>query len=476
VDPAGSDFTIQVVKISHDHSDCTRPALPSFNVHNETVTFVLHESLGFHGGSLALWRSNFEQEKTILFEKQPDAPVVNGKVTIRVAIGDYFTISTVRTAAKGSHGPPPASEPAFPVPYAADFEGVGEGQEAPLFMQQIGAFEVHPEVGNATNHVVRQMVPELPIGWSDHGSNGPMTLIGMREWQDITVTIDFQLPSAQASACVAARVDQMWKQGIVVCVSWTGHWNLTIGGPPQNGVYSTPPIATGTAKPPLGDWHQLALTTLQATATATLDGESLCHQVDIRDIDTGFAAMGTNLWVPTQFDNFQVHPAEGSAPRWNPAGLVPKSCAAVDQAKLSAGTQLRVRDCQPNGIAALDQAFELLSDWQLRHIPSGLCAGAASAAKGATVVLQSCDFSSKLQMFKNDYTRIRNALEPLTLVANSGLGLSGAWDGGAVTVEEAGVKGRFAKWSAFPNTNQLRSSYTASDNSEYPLCLSTCPL
>ena len=126
-----------------------------------------------------IWRSNFEQEKTILFEKQPDAPVVNGKVTIRVAIGDYFTISTVRTAAKGSHGPPPASEPAFPVPYAADFEGVGEGQEAPLFMQQIGAFEVHPEVGNATNHVVRQMVPELPIGWSDHGSNGPMTLIGL---------------------------------------------------------------------------------------------------------------------------------------------------------------------------------------------------------------------------------------------------------------------------------------------------------
>ena len=29
------------------------------------------------------------------------------------------------------------------------------------------------------------MVPTLPIGWSDQGTRGPMTLIGMREWQDI---------------------------------------------------------------------------------------------------------------------------------------------------------------------------------------------------------------------------------------------------------------------------------------------------
>ena len=42
---------------------------------------------------------------------------------------------------------------------------------------------------------MRMMVPELPIGWSDHGSNGPMTLIGMREWQDVTVSAHFKLPA-----------------------------------------------------------------------------------------------------------------------------------------------------------------------------------------------------------------------------------------------------------------------------------------
>jgi hypothetical protein len=45
------------------------------------------------------------------------------------------------------------------------------------------------------NKVMRMMVPELPIGWSDHGSNGPMTLIGMREWQDVTVSAHFKLPA-----------------------------------------------------------------------------------------------------------------------------------------------------------------------------------------------------------------------------------------------------------------------------------------
>ena len=124
------------------------------------------------------------------------------------------------------------------------------------------------------------------------GSNGPMTLIGMREWQDITVGVDFRLPTAAASACVASRIEQMWKQGIVVCVSSAGAWNLTIGGPPQNGDFTSKPIASGsTVAPGVGAWHRLSLTTVQATATASLDGHILFDKTAIRDIDSGFAGM-----------------------------------------------------------------------------------------------------------------------------------------------------------------------------------------
>lgn len=125
------------------------------------------------------------------------------------------------------------------------------------------------------------------------------------------------------------------------------------------------------------------------------------------------------------------------------------------------------------------QEFELLPDWQLRHIPSGLCAAASSATAGAAVTLETCDFYSELQKFKNDYTRIRNAVDPMALVADSSLNLAGKIGGGAVTVTKStgkGSKGVFTKWCAFPNTNQLRDSYTAAVGSnDYPLCLSTCP-
>ena len=51
------------------------------------------------------------------------------------------------------------------------------------FADQIGAFEIHPSSDGKKS--LKQMVPELPIGWSDQGTRGPMTLIGMRERQDI---------------------------------------------------------------------------------------------------------------------------------------------------------------------------------------------------------------------------------------------------------------------------------------------------
>ena len=49
---------------------------------------------------------------------------------------------------------------------------------------------------------------------------------------------------------------------------------------------------------------------------------------------------------------------------------------------------------------------------------SQLCATAASATDGAKVTLEKCVFTAALQKFKNDYTRVRNAVEPFTLVAS----------------------------------------------------------
>ena len=63
---------MQVVKISHAHAACTRPPLPAFDVSPENVTFTLSPSLGPLPPSLVVYRSNFEAEHTILFERQED--------------------------------------------------------------------------------------------------------------------------------------------------------------------------------------------------------------------------------------------------------------------------------------------------------------------------------------------------------------------------------------------------------------------
>ena len=70
----------------------------------------------------------------------------------------------------------------------------------------------------------------------------------MREWQDVSIKVSFKLPSADAAACIGSRsvcvslclsvseplcacigsrVDQMWNDGIVLCVDGAGRYNLT---------------------------------------------------------------------------------------------------------------------------------------------------------------------------------------------------------------------------------------------------------
>ena len=438
--------------------------------------------------------------------RQPDiVPAADGSFELRVIDGDYFTVSTLRRATKGGFDAVPSSVPGFPLPHFEDFQAKPISQEAAYFADQIGAFEVHTEAaeaelhavshgggvggghaaspggvaaamveeevgsinaGGAVNKVLRQMVPQLPIGWSDHGSNGPMTLLGMREWHDISVSVDFRLPVAASAACIATRVEQMWKEGVVLCVGQTGSWNLTYGGPPQNGNYDLTRLVTkGTAgmSPGVGTWHTLSLTTVGGVASGSLDGTPLFAAQAVRDLDTGFAAIGTNAWYPIEFDNVNISQAGGGS-HWSPQ--TPPSCGAA-----TAGKALTVRPCQANGVVALDQSFELVAqDWKVRHLPSGLCV--TTAASDAPPTLESCVYRLDSQSFENDYTSIRNLVVPLS--TPDGRQLQGTTDGSVFVSSRHPPALSWDKWSYFPNTNQLRNQYTPILDLGYPMCLSTC--
>ena len=262
--------------------------------------------------------------------------------------------------------------------------------------------------------------------------------------------------------------------GIVLCVDASSRYNLTVGGPvlPKKGQdesqnHNQVSYASGTAEVvvELGKWHTLELTTIAGTASGSLDGKPLFTGSAIRSLDTGFGALGMNDWYGVQFDDFSVKQA-GS--RWTPEK------SPCGPAKI--GDIVGARNCSTNGLPAPDMEWELQSSWQLKHIPSGLCATAESASPQSKLSLQKCEQigsqEGEPQQFKNDYTRIRNAMEPMTGL--NGLKLAGSVSGSVELREIPSLEGWWGTWVYFPNTNQLRNQYVANEKLGYPMCLSTC--
>ena len=433
------DFTIVIVKISHEHAPCTRPGLPYEAVSNEIANITINANMG-SPSELFFWRSNFEQEQKMQFEQQPKITLKNGMIAnLPVVLGDVLTISTISTGNKGSY-PNTKSDARFPLPHNDNFEGVVTSQEAPLCADQIGAFEVHQEEGK-TNKIMKQMVPEIPIGWSDHGSNGPMTLIGMKEWQDVTVQIDIKLPSGAASGCVATRVNQMWSNAVAFCVGSQGRWNLTYQGPPQSGVYTAKPIATGVVEAPgVGNWFNLMLTTVNESATVAYNNKTVQANIPIRNFDNGFAAFGSNMWYAVEYDNLSIRQAGDN---WTPKEVCPA-------AKI--GTKVTSRHCVSNGLSSSDMRFFMSSDYQIIHMESGLCVTADAAKDNAGLTLQPCVFNTPLQSFRNDYTTIRNGNRAVSL-NNTKIKLVGSPN--SAEVSTGTPSHGWNSWSYFPNTDQV---------------------
>jgi hypothetical protein len=91
----------------------------------ETVTFVIPPSVTATASqitSLHFYYSNYETEAPVAFEKQPDVKVAGGKFTLNVPVGSFITVST-RPGNKAELPKRAPYQPAFPLPYADDFQG-----------------------------------------------------------------------------------------------------------------------------------------------------------------------------------------------------------------------------------------------------------------------------------------------------------------------------------------------------------------
>jgi len=292
----------------------------------------------------------------------------------------------------------------------------------------------------------------------------------MREWQDVYISAKFKLPPHQGSdpqlyaACVAARVNQMWNNVVVLCIDSSGTWNLTDKGPALHPGSRAPlPLLAGKAHSAVGTgvWHSLSLAVQPSgnpdrdVASGLLDSEVLFANKAIRNLDTGFGAIGANRWFPIEYRNVSITRAPSG---WE----TPKGCSS--RRSVSGDAELTVEPCSRNGLISAYQQWTLLPSYQLLHTPSQKCASATSAGK---VILAKCDSTDEAQLFRNDYTMIRNSVRPMTVGDKTLVGFKS----GKVSL---GQKGDWNAWSYFPNTGQLRNQYDTDLDLGYPLCLSTC--
>ena len=524
VSPTLEYFTIVVVKISRDHASCTRPELwdwetndEFFHINIQLPTKLAQQQPNGNNDNdddeIQTWYSNLEQEETRLFEKLE--PTNNGglstvtksvddkdgfmtfDITLNVTVGSVFTV-TNQPKNVGHKGQPKTKskpDPFFPVPYFDEFNNTDNYDCDDCYTRylsdQQGAFEIqtvdaenYQEVsGTTTNETtiqrrraLVQMTPQLPVMyWLSQRPRGPVSIIGMTEWEDIEVEISFRLPNTYSSCCVSTRTGQHWLRGITFCTNTT-HWFVQYGGANLTG-YDTSSdyfIADGNHDITPNAWHTMSLSTAADHAECCINKETVL-EATIRVGDSGFAAIGVDSYAPVQYGYLHVKPV---GPSWTK----PTPTAISDSFPWS----LSVAHCTPNGYSMDSEQFELTANWQILHLPSRLCVTVLERDKlqhhttEPTLTLDQCRHDFPPQRFRHDYTRIRNVAEyplkhelgdlcatqdgrvSLTVRSSASSQVDKTQESNS-TVQGVSCAGAnsyfFAKWALYPNTHQLRNSF-----------------
>lgn len=350
----------------------------------------------------------------------------------------------------------------------------------------IGTFESKRLTrGNVTNTFVLQSTPQQPLDtWPGTIHHVPLTVIGMREWQDVRVAISIRLPNTTtAGACVGTRLDWTGDEGLMICFNRTSGWALTYGTPKRNDY--NPPILEGILPFSItaNRWYSLNFSTVRGVASSSFENMPLFINASVRDMETGFVGLGTTDFDAVAFDNVLIEPFV-SGSNWDEIPALPSGCSV----NATVGQVITVRHCNRNGIIASDQHFEILSNFQLRHVPSNLCVGIAatndSVITGTSLELQECNFTEPLQKFKYDYSNVQHKTVPF-IYEPTNLTIAGSTDG-SVSLQPLGWSGDDTKtslfsygwtqWTMFFSSSQLRNTRNVDPAVGEPMCLSRCSM
>jgi len=297
--PNGSDYSI-VIETAY----ATRSQIFSFVV-----------TAGLATGPVHVWSTNLNSvNPDDWFVQAQDAAPVNGLYSVTLQPGFLYSITTNTGQSKGSSPAAvcqPDMECSLHLPYLDSFEEYNIGQEARLFADVNGAFEIAPCGGGRTGQCLRQMAAVQPYFWwvtpALRKASNPYTLTGDVTWTDYRVSADILLEQSGAVQLLGRVGDQSLDDPSCLAsyylqVADQGNWAIVredIDGTTTNLVSgSVAPLGTNT-------WHELALTFLGTTIRAELDRHVLGTANDSGHI-SGQIGFGVNGWINAQIDNLMV--------------------------------------------------------------------------------------------------------------------------------------------------------------------------
>lgn len=336
-DPSRQELTIVVEKMEYATSACEHNPLP-YDTSDELATFVLGGSFA-NITSLYMWYTHYghaDDDPTVIFQYMGQVAVgAGGVVNLTIRVNDVVTLSTVATASKGRHPPPPPKQP-FPLPYASNFDADTVPWAPDYWVDQAGVFEVFDSGDPEHNLTIRQQVPTHPIAWAPaprHRPTGtgtgttafreskdgltPHTIFGESTWADTNISASFLIEPASSSAplptvgaMLGARASKSVNnmQGVWFAVNASGGWNVSF----NTATIALPGVQVASGQLPFsvtpGTWHTFSLSVIGKFATGWVDGTIAFAGVDVSSSSrNGFAALGTTDFAHVQFDDVAVN-------------------------------------------------------------------------------------------------------------------------------------------------------------------------
>jgi hypothetical protein len=303
------DTASYVAMLSPNGSDYSIVIETAYATRSQIFSFVV--TAGLAKGPVHVWSTNLNSANPDdWFVQAQDAAPVNGLYSVTLQPGFLYSITTTTGQSKGSSFAA-VCRCSLHLPYADSFEEYNVGQEARLFADVNGAFEIASCGGGRMGQCLRQMAAVQPYFWwvtpALRKASNPYTLMGDVNWTDYRVSADILLEQSGAVQLLGRVGDQSLDAPSCLAsyylqVADQGNWAIVredIDGTTINLVSgSVASLGTNT-------WHELALTFLGTTIRAELDRHVLGTANDPGYI-SGQIGFGVNGWINAQFDNLMV--------------------------------------------------------------------------------------------------------------------------------------------------------------------------